>query len=104
MKLASFGCSFLFGFDGGQYENKDYSAGYHLSKLMNREWINNSFNGIGNDVIYEKLLTSHQQGQINPKDTFILRFGYDRDSLSKPKILTIENPRLKICWHDKHIW
>ena len=28
MKLASFGCSFLFGFDGGQYENKDYSVPY----------------------------------------------------------------------------
>jgi|TARA_R100000734_G_C3314306_1_gene105841 hypothetical protein len=107
LKLASFGCSFLFGFDGGQYENKDYSAGYHLSKLMNREWINNSFNGIGNDVIYEKLLTSHQQGQINPKDTFILigwTAGYRRKIFVEDKSYITYAPSQTPLENDSLTW
>ena len=72
MNLASFGCSFLYGYDGKGGCDKTYSTTYHLSKLMNRNWINKSDCGIGNDLIYERLITSHQRGDINPNDTFIV--------------------------------
>mgnify|MGYP005994607237 FL=1 len=73
MKLISIGCSFLYGYyKRGEGCNKDYSAGYHLSNMMGRDWLNESDCGIGNDLICERLITSHQSNKINPKDTFVL--------------------------------
>ena len=57
MKLISIGCSFLYGYyKRGEGCNKDYSAGYHLSNMMERDWLNESDCGIGNDLICERLM------------------------------------------------
>jgi len=109
MKLAGFGCSCMYGFNGDArgIPNKKNSVGYQLSNLINRDWLNKAINGSGNDLIYEKIITSHYSGEINPKDTFVLigwSEGFRRKVFHKDKVWTTFRPDVTLDSPDIEYW
>tara|TARA_R100000005_G_C4934163_1_gene161713 strand:- start:42 stop:752 length:711 start_codon:yes stop_codon:yes gene_type:complete len=108
MKLAGFGCSCVYGFAGvGVEVVKENSVAYQLSKLLEVDWINKAHNGAGNDFIYEKLITSHYSGEINPKDTFVLigwTESFRRKIFYKDKVWQTFRPDNTLSNADKNYW
>tara|TARA_Y100000004_G_C8821872_1_gene372270 strand:- start:62 stop:766 length:705 start_codon:yes stop_codon:yes gene_type:complete len=107
MKLAGFGCSMLWGWNTNGTMTKETSLAYQLGMLMEREWINKAINGSGNDLIYEKLISSHYSKEINPKDTFVLigwSEGFRRKVFHNDKVSITFRPSATINEPNEEYW
>lgn len=109
MNLAGFGCSMVYGFsdEARSPSNPNNSVAYHLSKKLNREYINCAANGSGNDLIYQYLITHHYSGKINPKDTFVLigwSEGFRRKVFYDDEVCETFRPHITLSNPDKEYW
>lgn len=104
MKLAGFGCSYMWGWPNGNNEN---SIGYQTAQLLDMKFENFARQGSGNDLIYQTLLTAHQSGKINPNDNYIMigwSEGFRRKVFYKNKVWEIFRPHTTMESVDKEYW